>query len=298
MKADAAEQPPPHRRGTFLRGAFRNSLVALILVFGWVIWNTHQRELAINEARALGWTVSYKTAFSIIKSDWRAAFKSSTWVNDEPSLRIDEAAEFDKHADLVRRIAPRKLRIHDISDWTDLTHLRGFDSIRNLSLGSGRNITSLEGLESLTNLESLFAPGREKLRDISAIRELQNIRTLTLSLPNDTTDLSAVAGLRKLNVFTVIHGRKLKDITALSGLPALTVLAIYDVERLADLTPLTTIPNLKTLSLSNVGDADGTTTFPTIPGLKTINLPHPAYFPQSLRNLIEAANPAVTIFSG
>ncbi|MEK0450855.1 MAG: hypothetical protein RL088_3123 [Verrucomicrobiota bacterium] len=297
MKTGTTQLPESRRRGTILRSAFRASIVGLILVFGWVFWSTRQRELAINEARNLGWTVSYKTAFSIIKGDWRAAFRSSTWINDEPILTIDESSQFDKHADLVRRIAPRKLRIHDISDWTDLAHLRGFKSIRNLGLGSGRNITSLEGLESLPNLESFFAPGREKLRDISAIRELKRLRTLTLSLPNETTDLSIVAGLGKLKFFTVIHGRKLRDISVLSGHPTLTDLAIYDVERLPDLTPLTTIPNLSTLSLSNVGNADAITTFPMIPGLKTINLPHPEYFPKRLRDLIKTANPTATIFS-
>lgn len=91
----------------------------------------------------------------------------------------------------------QKLTISNDKANTSLPFLMSFHTIKELTIDDC-NISSLEGIENLSNLETLIIKNCENLTDISSIKNLTNIKTIK------------------------INGTKISDISALSYLPNLS----------------------------------------------------------------------------
>lgn len=137
-------------------------------------------------------------------------------------------------------------------------HSGGLKKITELD-ATGKGITSLEGMQYLTNLTVLHLEDNQ-VSDVSPLAGLRKLRTLNLR-NNSITDLrkanfealSAVP-LRKLNLDTnyvlVESGQYtwLTDISVLSSFTSLTELTLSQ-NQVSDLSPLSHLPNMKVLIL-------------------------------------------------
>ena len=85
---------------------------------------------ALNEARALGWTVEYIDPAEEIRKNWKAAFEKETWTDGVKELDIQTSEEFVRHLELARRLNPRRLQIEDASSLRDLSSFRGLSRLR------------------------------------------------------------------------------------------------------------------------------------------------------------------------
>ena len=66
------------------------------------------------------------------------------------------------------------------NDITDLTALRGVDNLRELNLGYNLNLKSLDGLETLSELERLYI-GYTSVTDLESLRGCRNLQRLELT---------------------------------------------------------------------------------------------------------------------
>ena len=122
------------------------------------------------------------------------------------------------------------------------------------------NISNLTGLESTTNLTSLYLDGNS-VSDISAVAGLTSLTRLYLD-GNSVSNISAVSGLTNL---TQLHlwNNLLSDISALSGLTNLTYLdfgvnSVSDISSVAGLTSLARL-DLMGNSISDISALSGLT---------------------------------------
>ncbi len=107
------------------------------------------------------------------------------------------------------------------------------------------NISDLTGLESATNLTSLYLWGNS-VSDISAVSGLTQLARLNLG-GNLITDISAVAGLTHLTSL-YLWGNSVSDISAVSGLTNLTELNV-DINVISDISVVSGLINLTKLRL-------------------------------------------------
>jgi Leucine Rich repeats (2 copies) len=144
-------------------------------------------------------------------------------------------------------------------------------------------IRSLEGIQRLPNLTSLYAP-RNDISDLAPLASLPRLSALTLTdnavsdlsplagLPlfdlglsqNPVADLSPLAGTTTLSALGVASAQ-LTDISALSGLDALSTLDLSG-NAITDVSPLAGLPRLDTVDLSRnqVVDPSPLGTIPTL----------------------------------
>jgi Leucine-rich repeat (LRR) protein/tRNA A-37 threonylcarbamoyl transferase component Bud32 len=114
----------------------------------------------------------------------------------------------------------------------DLTALAGLAKLRQLDLGRVDGLTSLSGLEHLTDLEEL------------SINTNSNDPTRTI------TDLAPLAGLSQLRSLYLFVGTSANvsspplDITALAGLKNLESVSLFPSTRIIDRSPLENIPQV------------------------------------------------------
>ncbi|MEN6333336.1 MAG: leucine-rich repeat domain-containing protein [Phycisphaerales bacterium] len=121
------------------------------------------------------------------------------------------------------------------TDMLSLTHLEA----------QAHNISSLSGLESALNLQSLSLRFNH-VGDVSPLAGLSNLSSLHLN-DNEVCDVSPLGGLTSLHTLD-LHDNKISDISALSGLVNVTSLALRQ-NPLSDISPLAGMANLAELSL-------------------------------------------------
>ena len=107
---------------------------------------------------------------------------------------------------------------------SDLSPLALFPELNYIGARYCENLTSLDGIESLTNLNRLDCYSGYALEDISALANLTNLKYLDLN-SNNITDLSPLAGLVKLETL-VLSGNPITDMSPLANLPALESLGL------------------------------------------------------------------------
>lgn len=159
----------------------------------------------------------------------------------------------------------------------------GGAAVTRLSTGGG-SMVSLDGLEGLTSVQTLWA-GRSSVRDISAIAAMTQLTEAHLSNANisDLTPLRGLASLRLLSLDTNriasldglsgltgleeldLSGNQLTGTDGLSGLPGLRVLNLRN-NKIADLDGLSDLPALRRLDLSG----NQLTETSAFPGLDTV----------------------------
>ncbi|MGI6684675.1 MAG: stalk domain-containing protein [Bacillota bacterium] len=116
-------------------------------------------------------------------------------------------------------------------------------------------ITSLEGIQYLTNLEELDLPYHNRISDISMLKDLNKLRVLNLGwddeVISDITPLGNLTNLEELNL--AVHN--IKDIGPLKNLINLRRL-ILPGNNISDYSPLSNLTKLEHLNLSNTGVKD------------------------------------------
>ena len=146
-----------------------------------------------------------------------------------------------------------------MSDLTPLSELTGLTYLRVRTQG----LTSLDGIETLTRLETLNIDGQDatfpSLEPLGYLTELKNLR---LPIYDENleiyADLTPLANCTKLESLRIDH--KVADLSPLSGLKQLVSLNISDgymgLSGYQTLEPLKALTNLKSLSLRNYNIQD------------------------------------------
>ena len=146
-----------------------------------------------------------------------------------------------------------------MSDLTPLSELTGLTYLRVRTQG----LTSLDGIETLTRLETLNIDGQDatfpSLEPLGHLTELKNLR---LPIYDENleiyADLTPLANCTKLESLRIDH--KVADLSPLSGLKQLVSLNISDgymgLSGYQTLDPLKALTNLKSLSLRNYNIQD------------------------------------------
>ncbi len=145
---------------------------------------------------------------------------------------------------------------------SDLTPLSGLTNLTYLRVRT-RGLTSLDGIETLTRLETLNIDGQgatfPSLEPLGHLTELKNLR---LPIYDENleiyADLTPLANCTKLESLRIDH--KVADLSPLSGLKQLVSLNISDgymgLSGYQTLEPLKALTNLKSLSLRNYNIQD------------------------------------------
>jgi len=107
------------------------------------------------------------------------------------------------------------------------------------------NISSIEGVQYLTNIPKLFL-NKNQISDISAVSGLTNLISLDLE-ENQIIDISAVSDLTNLTSLD-LDKNQISDISAISGLTDLSNLYLND-NQISDISAISGLTNLFGLSL-------------------------------------------------
>ena len=130
-------------------------------------------------------------------------------------------------------------------DLNAITELRVF-----WSFGGPPTVGSLEGVQYLTALTSLWVQGSGlsyQIQDISPLSGLVNLQTLSLSR-NQISDLTPLAELTNLQWIS-LNENQISDISPLAQLKSLSRLELR-VNQISDISPLATLTNLNNLYMS------------------------------------------------
>ena len=123
------------------------------------------------------------------------------------------------------------------SDLEEITNINAYD----------KGITSLEGIQYLTNLTSLSLRWNQ-IQDLGPLSSLKNIKSLNLD-GNRISDISPLGSLSNLSELD-LSSNTINDLEALSGLVNLERLGLR-YNRVTDINPLESLINLKYIDLSD-----------------------------------------------
>jgi Leucine-rich repeat (LRR) protein len=118
---------------------------------------------------------------------------------------------------------------------TSLTPISGMTALTYLNVASNYLITSLDGIENMTNLVVLDA-SVNTINDISAIASLVNLKVVRLST-NNITDLSDLAGLLNVTELRLDYNFGVSDISVLQQLTKLSRLTLAN-DNITGLAPV------------------------------------------------------------
>jgi internalin A len=138
-------------------------------------------------------------------------------------------------------------------DGSDITSLEGIEAFTNLqSIDFGYKGTAIDNLTPLTSLKKLtrINISKSNIKDISPLSELPLVH-LDLS-DNHITELSPLSGITTLSTLILYHQAP-DYITDISSLDNLTGLTLLDLEsnKIADISPLKNMKQLKYIHLKD-----------------------------------------------
>ena len=138
--------------------------------------------------------------------------------------------------------------------WTGITSLQGLETATNLEyLDIGGNpLSELAPLAGLPRLVRLFA-WQCKINDITPLSNLTTLRYLDLSV-NRIVDISALANLTEL-IELGLGKNYIRDINPLANMTKLQYLNVY-ANKITDVSPLSGLNNLESLYISQNKTAD------------------------------------------
>jgi Leucine-rich repeat (LRR) protein len=171
-------------------------------------------------------------------------------LSKEESAKVIEAAIRKELKKPTGELTEADLeKVTELPLWNNqLTSVKGLEKLTQLEelMLTGNRLTKLpEGLEDLTQLTWLNL-GHNELTDVKGLEKLDQLKTLLLH-DNQLTD---VKGLEKLTKLTQLHlyGNQLTDVTGLEKLTQLKWLHLY-VNQLTDVTGLEKLTQLEELWL-------------------------------------------------
>lgn len=189
--------PPPPRRKLHL---MRWMVVVFIAVSAWGGWRVVAFRLALKEARALGWWVSYTEPAREIRADWRAAFKKETWADGVSNVFIPTGEAFQANLDLVRRLNPEWMQITDASALRDLSGLRRLTRLQGFVLNHCAELTSIDALKERPDFQWMRLRGCRRLANVDALKGLRGLSWIDLRESTSLTQVDALGGIPTLDV--------------------------------------------------------------------------------------------------
>ena len=170
--------PTPRRKRRYLRWLG----VLLLAYFAYAGWKAYDYRAAVEEAKALGWTVEFGTAFDHIKRDWRAALRMETWTQIRRVLEIDGEKGFTGHESLVLRLNPQSISIYNSPLPLNLSFLKHLADLRILEIQSFPEITdaNMDQIQELTLLRGLFISDCPRLTHLNPLIGLKKLEWLEL----------------------------------------------------------------------------------------------------------------------
>ena len=131
---------------------------------------------------------------------------------------------------------------------TSLRPLSRFKNLRQLNIGENHDISSLAGLEDLTQLETLEARVLN-LTGITALSALTQLKDLDISA-NKITDITPVKDMNRLEMINLDGNKTLQTISALSDKTELSTVTLYRTQ-INDLSPLLSSPKLRRINIGS-----------------------------------------------
>ena len=169
---------------------------------------------------------------------------------------INEVLYKDPNADITKAELEeiQYLYLYD-SDIKSLEGIQYCINLRGLSLNENNNISDIDVLSGLINLERLIL-NNNKISDINALSGLINLSYLELG-NNKISDINALSRLTNLS-YLKLDNNNISNIDALSGLINLYNLEL-DNNQISDIDGLSGLTNLTWLNLNNnqISDIDG-----------------------------------------
>lgn len=173
-----------------------------------------------------------------VSLEWRAKAKTlfdcttlkRVFINTWPG----ESLEVFSQLPILQRLALKSPRIERIGD------VSGLQELTFLELGNARKLTSLEGLEELTNLQVLEIQRCRKISNIEPIRYLTKLKRLVFCDNGGIESLKPIAGLKELRDVYFYESTNILDgdLSPLKELPKLADTSFQDREhynyRMAD----------------------------------------------------------------
>jgi len=131
----------------------------------------------------------------------------------------------------------------------DISPLAEFTNLTSLKLMDDFMAFGIEPLSHLTQLRSLRLALPE-LTHINELAELKNLEELDLSYRYDLTNIDGLRSLKKLTLLNLYECPELTDLTPLSQLTALRKLILRDCKSITDISPLVGLNQLQLLDLA------------------------------------------------
>ena len=167
------DPPSPRRKWHLQRWLIL--LAAGLLAYGG--WSAYAFRAAIEEARALGWTVFYTDPYEEIGTNWKAAFRKATWLDGVAEVEIQTSEEFEQHLALVHRLNPRGLVITNTSTLRDISALRALTRLKSVVLAYCMSMerTNVDALKDLSALRYVGLNGCTGLTNVDALKNLSSL---------------------------------------------------------------------------------------------------------------------------
>ena len=157
-----------------------------------------------------------------------------------------------------------------LSDFSDLA---GLTRLESLTLYP-RGVTSLTGLECLTDLRELNLSGDGSYPDLDPLAGLHSLETISLphneTVPYDTSGLAGLTKVKDLSLSGTVAN--LDGLATMTGLESLSISSVYPDYPALDLSPLASLTGLKRLYLNCNVIGDDITPLGKMTGLETLDI--------------------------
>jgi hypothetical protein len=136
------------------------------------------------------------------------------------------------------------------NEFTSLAPLEGLRGLRVITLDGNKALSSLDGLQGLTQLETLNVHCAG-LVEIDAVQEIRSLQHLDVSC-NKLSNLSAITDLDLLHTLKIDDNPNLTDIRPAANKPLLEVITMYH-SPISDISPLFGNDKLRRANIGSAG---------------------------------------------
>lgn len=192
--------PPPRRNWHFTRWL----IVGIIAMLGWSGWRAHTFRIALAEADALGWELSYTDPVKTVRANWKEALQKATWMDGVYSVRISWDDAFEDKLAIVDRLNPKRLAIGN-NKLRDLSLIKSPSRLERLELGGCTGVTNVDAMKNFSALQALWLDRCTGLTNVDALKHLSTLRIVSLDGCTGLTKAS-VESLKSARPKTIITG--------------------------------------------------------------------------------------------
>ena len=180
----------------------------LIVLFlggiGWQMWKINAYNNAVREAKEAGFTWQCEDTISLIRQDWRNAFKKETWGEHQRLLMMGEVPDLRRYREMLHHLNPTRMNAWECKD-ENLEALKGLTALQMLDLNECPALKNVDALKGLTALQYLKLSSSPALKNVDGLKVLAALQRLDLI---HCDALQNVDGLKSL---TRLHWLDLTD---------------------------------------------------------------------------------------